>query len=107
MRSSLGVPLQVSAWLVGASACLCLPMIFVMALGAVSRPDLFNATFAGCVALALAAAPFLFVPVSLLLFDWGRQLRRGGAHRGARCQDCGYDLRAACSAICPECGTRI
>ena len=107
MRNSLGVPLQVSAWLMGVSAFLCLPMILFIFLGAVSRPDLFNATFAACMALALAAAPFLFVPVSLLLFDWGRQLRQGGVRRGARCQYCGYDLRAACSAVCPECGTHI
>jgi hypothetical protein len=107
MRSPLGVPLQVSAWFIGVSALLCVPMIVFTFLGAVFRPDLISPTLAACLALALAAAPFLFVPASLLLFDVGRQLRRGGTRRGTLCRCCGYDLRAACSAICPECGTHI
>jgi hypothetical protein len=91
----------------GVSGFLCLPMILFTFLGAVFRPDLIHPTFAAILALALATAPFLFVPASLLLFDWGRHLRRGGLRQGSLCRCCGYDLRAASSAVCPECGTRI
>ncbi|MHC4099623.1 MAG: hypothetical protein ACYTES_06020 [Planctomycetota bacterium] len=101
------MPVQVSAWLMGLSAFLCVPLIIFTFLGAVVRPDLVNVTSAALLALALAVAPFLLVPASLLVFDWGQQLRRGGMRRGAECHRRGYDLRAATSARCPECGTHI
>jgi uncharacterized paraquat-inducible protein A len=89
------------------AAFLCLPLVLFTFLGAMVRPDLINFTIAAFLALALAVAPFLFVPVSLLLFDWGRQLRREAGRQGVLCRRCGYDLRAASSTICPECGAPL
>lgn len=36
-----------------------------------------------------------------------RMLRRMNRHRQGRCIECGYDLRGADHAVCPECGSDV
>ena len=104
MKRSLGLPVQICAWGLAVAALLCLPFIPVVIILAALNPDRFVFNVAAF-SIPLFIAPFLLLPASFCLFDWGRSLRRGGLHHGF-CRRCSYDLRAATGDVCPECGVQ-
>ncbi len=106
MRIPCGVPIQIAAWTLGIVAILCVPLLpFTFLLTALASDEV-GITMAPLTLVPLAIAPFLFIPMSLILLDWGVRLRRIETHKPV-CRRCGYDLRAATSRVCSECGTGI
>lgn len=53
----------------------------------------------------LALAAFATLPAARLLLAARRRLKRRAHRRRGRCPQCGYDLTANVSGVCPECGT--
>ncbi len=106
MKLACGVPMQIAAWALGIVAILCVPLLPFTFLLAALAFDQVSVTVAPMTLVPLAVAPFLFIPASLILFDWGDRLRRIETHNGM-CRRCGYDLRATTTRVCSECGTRI
>ena len=106
MKFACGVPMQIAAWALGIVAILCVPLLpFTFLLTALAS-DKVGITMAPLTLVPLAIAPFLFIPTSLILFDWGGRLRRVERYNGV-CRRCGYDLRATTTRVCSECGTLI
>ncbi len=106
VKFACGIPMQIAAWALGIVAILCVPLLPLTFLVAALASEQVGLTVAPMTLVPLAVAPFLFIPASLILFDWGVRLRRVETHHGV-CRRCGYDLRAATTRVCSECGTRI
>ena len=59
------------------------------------------------VASVLAAAAFLFAALNFIdLRNVRRRRTQDSRRRHGRCEKCGYNLRGAANAICPECERR-
>ncbi len=106
MKLACGVPIQIAAWTLGIVAILCVPLLPFTFLVTALASDQVGIAAALLTLVPLAVAPFLFIPSSLILMDWGGRLRRVEKYNGV-CRRCGYDLRAATTRVCSECGTRI
>ena len=106
MKFACGLPMQIAAWSLGIVAILCVPLLPYIFLMSALASDRVGVTAAPLTVICLAVAPCLLVPTSLILFDWGGRLRRDERRRSV-CRHCGYDLRAATSRVCSECGTGI
>ncbi len=105
-KLACGVPIQIAAWALGIVAILCVPLLPFAFLLAALASDQAGIAAAPLTLVPLAVAPFLFIPTSLILMDWGGRLRRVETH-DIVCPRCGYDLRAATTRVCSECGSRI
>jgi len=106
MKLACGVPIQIAAWTLGIVAILCVPLLPFTFLMTALASDQGGLVAPLLTLVPLALVPFLFIPTSLILMDWGVRMRRVEMHDSV-CRRCGYDLRAAASRVCSECGTRI